>query len=146
MHSDANSVEQYLEELTEERRSALIIVRKVILDNLAEKYVEIMRRGMITYEIPLKIRPDTYNGEPLMYVALASQKQHMAIYLMSLYSDKETKEKMVSQWKARGTRLNMGKSCIRFTKIEKLELDLIAEAIRRFSVEEYLEHIDSISK
>lgn len=146
MHSDANSVEQYLEELTEERRSALIIVRKVILDNLAEKYVEIMRRGMITYEIPLEIRPDTYNGEPLMYVALASQKQHMAIYLMSLYSDEETKEKMVSQWKARGTRLNMGKSCIRFTKIEKLELDLIAEAIRRFSVEEYLEHIDSISK
>jgi|TARA_B110000967_G_C18887005_1_gene564668 hypothetical protein len=146
MHSDANSVEQYLKELTEERRSALIIVRNIILDNLAEKYVEIMRRGMITYEIPLEIRPDTYNGEPLMYVALASQKQHMAIYLMSLYSDEETKEKMVSQWKARGTRLNMGKSCIRFTKIEKLELDLIAEAIRRFSVEEYLEHIDSISK
>ncbi len=146
MHSDANSVEQYLKELTEERRSALIIVRNIILDNLAEKYVEIMRRGMITYEIPLEIRPDTYNGEPLMYVALASQKQHMAIYLMSLYSDEETKEKMVSQWKARGTRLNMGKSCIRFNKIEKLELDLIAEAIRRFSVEEYLEHIDSISK
>ncbi len=81
MQSAASTVADYLASLPEERRLAVAAVRKVIRRHLPRGYVEVMNRGMIAYEVPLAIEPHTYNGKPLMYAALASQKNHMAIYL-----------------------------------------------------------------
>ncbi|MGI9584813.1 MAG: DUF1801 domain-containing protein, partial [Acidimicrobiia bacterium] len=81
MRSDATSVDQYLAELPDDRRAAIETVRDTILANLPDGYEEAMNWGMITYQVPLATYPDTYNGKPLMYAALASQKHHMAVYL-----------------------------------------------------------------
>ena len=87
--SAAESVDEYLSELSEDRRSAISTVRATVLKNLPEGYVEEMRWGMISYSVPLERFPDTYNGEPLMYAALASQKRYMSLYLTNVYGDTE---------------------------------------------------------
>jgi hypothetical protein len=139
MKSDAKTVPSYIKELPEDRQKAIKTVRKVLRDSLPKGYKEVMRWGMITYEVPLSKYPDTYNGEPLMYAALASQKRHMAVYLMGLYCDAKLNKKLIGAWKKRGTRLDMGKSCIRFSKIEQLELDLVGEAVAGIPVEQFIE-------
>ena len=81
MQSAAETVEQYLAELDGIRRQAISAVRGVILDNLPDGYEEAMQFGMITYVVPLNVLADTYNGQPLMYIDLASQKRYMSLYL-----------------------------------------------------------------
>ena len=144
MHSDAADVLEYLSGLPEDRRQGLEAVRAVILDRLPSGYQEVMKWGMITYEVPLSVYPDTYNGKPLMLAGLASQKRHMAVYLSCLYSFEDLNERIVGEWRARGTRLDMGKSCIRFKKLEHLELDLIGEAIGAVSMEDYVAQAKAI--
>ena len=88
MQSNADTVEEYLASLPEDasyRRSAQ--VRDAINEHLPDGYAEQMDWGMISWVVPLETKPDTYNGKPLCYAALASQKQHMAVYLMGLYTD-----------------------------------------------------------
>lgn len=136
--SMAGSVEDYLKELPRERREALQEVRKVVLDNLPAGYVETMNWGVITYEIPLERYPDTYNKRPLMYAALASQKNHMSLYLMCVYSHKESRVRFEEKFKASGKKLNMGKSCVRFKRLEDLPLDVVGEAIAGTSVDAYI--------
>ena len=114
--SDAPTVESYLAELPPERREALEAVREVILANLPQGYEECMVFGMIGYVIPLSRYPKTYNNQPLALAALASQKRHMAVYLNNVYGDPETLEWFTSAYEASGKRLDMGKSCVRFTK------------------------------
>jgi len=84
VRSVANTVEQYLAELPDDRRAEVEIVRDMVSANLPEGYVETMRWGMITYEVPRDIYPDTYNGQPLMFLALAAQKRHLALYLTNV--------------------------------------------------------------
>ena len=136
--SMACSVEDYLQELPRERREALQEVRKVVLDNLPAGYVETMNWGVITYEIPLERFPDTYNKRPLMYAALASQKNHMSLYLMCVYSHKESRVRFEEKFKASGKKLNMGKSCVRFKRVEDLPLDVVGEVIAGTSVDAYI--------
>lgn len=136
--SMAGSVEDYLQELPRERREVLQAVRKVVLDNLPAGYVETMNWGMITYEIPLERYPDTYNKRPLMYAALASQKNHMSLYLMCVYSHKESRIRFEEKFKASGKKLNMGKSCVRFKRLEDLPLDVVGEAIAGTCVDAYI--------
>ena len=87
MQSKAKTVEDYLAQLDDSRRDAISTVRKVVLENLPNGYEEMMLFGMITYAVPLSVVPDTYNKQPLMYAALASQKRHMALYLTNVYGD-----------------------------------------------------------
>jgi len=136
--SKAATVEEYLAELPEGRREAIEAVRKVILDNLASGFEETMNWGMICYEVPLSIEPDTYNGKPLMYAALASQKNHMAVYLTGVYADEATKQEFVSAWEQTGKRVDMGKSCVRFRKLDDLPLDTLGDAIAAFDVDEFV--------
>ena len=136
--STAGSVEDYLQELPRERREVLQAVRKVVLDNLPAGYVETMNWGMISYEIPLERYPDTYNKRPLMYAALASQKNYMSLYLMCVYSHKESRVRFEEEFKASGKKLNMGKSCVRFKRLEDLPLDVVGEAIAGTSVDAYI--------
>ena len=136
--SDASTVDSYLAELPAERREALEAVREVILANLPQGYEECMVFGMIGYVIPLSRYPKTYNKQPLALAALASQKRHMAVYLNNVYGDPETLEWFTSAYEASGKRLDMGKSCVRFTKIANLPLELIGETIARTSVDDFL--------
>ena len=77
-----------------------------------------MNWGMITYEVPLSIYPNTYNEQPLMFAALASQKNHMAVYLSGIYSSDELREKFIADYKDTGKRMDIGKSCVRFKKLK----------------------------
>ncbi len=139
MRSDATTVEGYLTELLDDRREAIEAVREVILENLPEGYEEAMNWGMITYQVPLETYPDTYNKKPLMYAALASQKGHMAVYLTSVYGSPAALERFTKSYRATGKRLDMGKSCVRFRKLEDLPLELIGETIAQTSVRELIE-------
>jgi len=137
MRSDASTVDEYLESLPEDRRSALEEVRRTILDNLPDGYREVMNWGMISYEVPLETQQDTYNGQPLMYAALASQKNHMAVYLTSVYADERAAE-FEAAYLATGKKLDMGKSCVRFKRLDDLPLDLIGKEIRSTSVSDFI--------
>jgi len=139
MQSKATSVAQYMNELPEERKAVISQVRDVILKNLPEGYEELMNWGMITYEVPLSICPNTYNKKPLLYAALASQKNHMAVYLSGVYINEKLRLQFENDYKATGKRLDMGKSCVRFKKLENLPLELIGKAIANFEVDEFIE-------
>ncbi|MDH5607273.1 MAG: DUF1801 domain-containing protein, partial [Anaerolineae bacterium] len=104
MPSSAESVQQYLDQLPPERRPQIESVREVILDNLPSGYEEVVNWGMITYQVPLETYPDTYNKKPLMYAALASQKNHMAVYLTGIYMDEHARENFEAAYKATGKR------------------------------------------
>ena len=93
----------------------------------------------ISYRFPLETYPPTYNKQPLTYAALASQKNHMAIYLMNIYGSEETAQWFDQRYAASGKRLNRGKSCVRFKKLENLPLELIGEAVGRTSVAEFIQ-------
>jgi len=137
--SKAETVEDYLAELPDDRRDAIAEVRDVILENLPVGYVETMTWGMISYEVPLERYPDTYNDKPLGFAALASQKNHMAVYLTSVYADDESAQSFRDAYQATGKKLDMGKSCVRFRSIDQLPLDLIGEVIAATSVDELID-------
>ncbi|MDJ0959826.1 MAG: DUF1801 domain-containing protein [Acidimicrobiia bacterium] len=138
MRSDAATVEEYLDQLPDDRREALETVRATILANLPDGLEEVMNWGMITYQVPLEAFPDTYNGKPLMYAALASQKNHMAVYLTPVWSMPGLLDNFRDDYLATGKRLDMGTSCVRFRRLDDLPLDVIGAAIAAVSVEEFL--------
>ena len=139
MRSEAKTVQEYINDLPDDRTQSIIKVRKVILENLPKGIVENMNWGMIAYEVPLSVCPNTYNKQPLMFAALASQKNHMAVYLSGIYSSDELREKFIADYKETGKRMDLGKSCVRFKKVEDLPLKLIGKAISVFSIEEFVE-------
>ncbi len=138
MHSDAPTVDEYLAELPPDRREALARVREVILRHLPEGYAESMQFGMIGYGIPLERYPKTYNKQPLALAALASQKRYMVVYLNGVYAASDEEAWFKERYAASGKKLDMGKSCVYFRKLEDLPLDVIGEAIARWPVERYI--------
>jgi hypothetical protein len=144
MRSDAATVEKYLEHLPEDRLAAISRVREVILENLPRGIEEAMNWGMISYQVPLEIYPDTYNGQPLMYAALASQKNHMAVYLTSVYMDDELREAFERDYRATGKHYDMGKSCVRFRRIDDLPLDVIGRAVASSTVDEFVRQAKAV--
>ena len=140
------SVEEYLQGLPEERRRALSEVREVVLANLPDGYVETCNWGMISYEVPLAIYPDTYNKKPLMYAALGSQKSHMALYLCNLYSIPGLQDTFAAEFAASGKKLDMGAACVRFKKLENLPLDVIGRTVAAVPLEEFVAAAKSVRK
>jgi hypothetical protein len=126
-------------------------VRAAILDHLDPVYVEVMQYGMIGYAIPHRVYPAGYHADPsqpLPFAALASQKQHLSLYLMGVYCGcgegpgaPLTAEAswFQSAWKATGRKLNMGKACVRFKRLEDVPLEVVGEAIGRVPAALYLE-------
>ncbi|MDP1661990.1 MAG: DUF1801 domain-containing protein [Phycisphaerales bacterium] len=141
MQSKAATVEQYLAELPPDRREAVSTVRSVILKNLDKGYAEGMSYGMIGYCVPHSIYPAGYHcnpDQPLPFAALASQKQHLSLYISFIYCgcdgsiDSDLLKWFKKAWAATGKKnLDMGKACIRFKKLDDIPLDVIGEAIRR---------------
>jgi hypothetical protein len=143
MQSKAATVTEYLKSLPEDRRAAVAAVREVILKNLDEDYEEGMSYGMIGYCVPHRIFPAGYHcnpAQPLPYAGLASQKGHLSLYLMSIYGHQPLREWFEKAWKKTGKKLDMGKSCIRFKRVEDVPLEVIGEAIRRVPAKAYIEH------
>lgn len=149
MQSTANSVLEYLDALPDDRRVIIDAVRDVILANLDSSYSEVMQYGMIGYAIPHSVFPDGYHcdpKQPLPFAALASQKNYVSLYLMGLYfgctCDHETED---ARWfreawaKAGKKKRDMGKSCVRFKKLDDIALDVIGEAVRRMPAQLYIE-------
>lgn len=141
MQSKAPTVEAYLDSLPEERRDALNAVRKVIHQNLDKDVEEGMQYGMIGYYIPHRIFPAGYHcdpSQPLCYAGLASQKNHMSLYVMYCYGNSEAEKWLKNAWKKAGKKLDMGKSCIRFKKLDDLPLDVVGEIFRRSPAKKYI--------
>ncbi len=138
MKSSAETVDQYLRELTPDRREVVSTVRDVILANLPEGYEETMDFGMMAYVVPLARYPKTYNGHPLSYSAISSEKHYVSVHLMNIYADPKNERWFIDRYKATGKKLDMGKSCVRFRKLDDLPLGLIGEAISRTSMEEWI--------
>lgn len=138
MESTVTSVQNYLKSLPEDRRQAISNVREVILKNLPKGIEETMNWGMISYEVPLAVYPDTYNKKPLLYAALASQKNHMAVYLSGIYCNESLRERFERDYRATGKKMDLGKSCVRFKKLEHLPLDVIGWAIGATDLESFV--------
>lgn len=138
VRSDATTVSDYLDSLDEGRRDTISTVRDTILANLPDGYEETMNWGMIVYEVPLAVQPDTYNGQPLMFAGLASQKRHCAVYLTPVYQDPEKVARIEAAYTEMGRKPNMGKSCIRFTRIEHLPLELIGEIVAECDMDSFI--------
>jgi hypothetical protein len=141
MQSKASTVKEYLASLPEDRRQAIETVRKIILKNLDKDYEEGMQYGMIGYYVPHRVFPAGYHcdpKQPLPFAALASQKNHMALYLMCLYSSPDDETRFKTQWAKTGKKLAMGKSCIRFKKVDELALEVIGDAIKRHPAKKHI--------
>ena len=138
MHSDAATVDDYLADLDPQRRETVRAVYDVVRKAMPAGYQEGVAWGMITWSVPLERYPETYNGKPLAYLSLAAQKRHYSLYLMGLYSDGEQEQDFRERWQATGRPLDMGKSCLRFKRVEDLDLDLVAEVVASTPVEDFL--------
>lgn len=138
MQSQAITVDKYLAELPPDRRAAIAAVRKAILAALPAGYEEGMQYGMIGYYVPHSLYPAGYHCDPRQpagFVCLASQKNYMSLYMMCVYGESELSRWFQAAWASTGKKLDMGKSCIRFKRVEDLALHVIGEAISRVPVE-----------
>ncbi len=141
MQSKAATVAAYLKALPAERRKALQEVRKVIKAHLPKGYKEVMQYGMISYVVPLSVYPAGYLNDkktPLPYAALAAQKHHLAVYLMNIYADKDASKWFTEAYRKSRKKLDAGKSCVRFKKLEDLPLDVIGKAVARHTVSAWI--------
>ena len=137
MQSKAATVEAYLKELPADRRAAIGAVRDAILKSLNKGFEEGMYYGMIMYYVPHRLYPAGYHcdpSKPLGFLALASQKQYMSLYL----DPAEHADWFHAQWAKAGKKLDMGKVCIRFKRVEDLALGVVAELVRRFPVKKWV--------
>ncbi len=134
--SKATTAAAYLASLPADSRAVIAAVRNVINANLPKGYIENMNWGMLSYEIPLARYPDTYNGQPLMYIALAAQKNNFALYLTGASGNPTLMGKLAAAYKAAGNKLDMGKSCLRFSSLDELPMNVIAEIVGAYSVDQ----------
>jgi hypothetical protein len=149
MQSKAANVEQYLAELSEDRREALQAIRQAILANLPPGYEEGMQYGMIGYFVPHSVYPPGYHcdpKQPLPFAALASQKNYISVYLMCVYGHREHERWFREAWAKTGKKLDMGKSCVRFKRIDDVPLQVIGQAIRRVPAKKFIEYYESAVK
>jgi len=132
-------VTEYLESLLPDRRAVVEAVRATIVEHLPAGYDETVRWGMISYEVPLKRFPNTYNGAPLSYLGLGSKKKHYALYLMGVYGDAQAEARFREEWLATGRRLDMGRACVRFRTMGELPLDVIGREVARITPDALIE-------
>ena len=136
--SKPQTVAGYLASLPPARRKVVAAMRSQIRKHLPRGYAEAFRWNMITYEIPLSRYPDTYNGQPLGYVALAAQKNYYALYLMGTYADARAAASLTAAFKKAGKKLDKGKACLRFRSLDDLPLPAIGKAVASTTPAKYI--------
>jgi hypothetical protein len=137
--SAASTVPQYLASLPPERRAVVAKVRTAVRRAMPKGYTETMAYGMIAWSVPLRVLPDTYNGQPLCYVALAAQKQYYALYLMGPYGDAALMAELKAGYRAAALKLDMGKSCLRFKSLDGIALDVVERVIAAVPMATYID-------
>jgi hypothetical protein len=142
MQSKATNVESYLNDLSEEREDIINQLRKEILKNLPKGFAEGMGYGMIGYFVPHSIYPNGYHcdpKQPLPFLSMASQKNFIALYHMGIYMNPTLMDWFTAEFAKRVKgKLDMGKSCIRFKKLDAIPFDLIGELVSKMSVDEWI--------
>lgn len=142
MQSSALTVEDYLKEIPEERKPYFYKLRETIVKNIPDGFVEQMSYGMIGFVVPHSIYPDGYHCTPklpLPFINIASQKNFIALYHMGLYADKELLNWFVEEYpKYSSQKLDMGKGCIRFKKLEQIPYDLIAQLMQKITIQDWI--------
>lgn len=150
MKIEAESVEEYISKAPEERQEALNKLRKVILDNLPKGFKEELNYGMPGYVVPHEVYPSGYHCDPKMplpFVNFASQKNFIGFYHMGIYANKELLDWFTAEYpKYSSRKLDMGKSCIRFKKIEDIPYQLIGELVAKITPQEWMEWYESAVK
>lgn len=146
MPATPTPVDEYLASLPDNQRAVLEPVRETVRNNLPKGYQEVMQGKFIAYVIPLSRYPKTYNGHALQYAALAAQKNYYALYLMVPYGDEKELAQLQNGFKKAGKKLDMGKSCIRFRKLEDLPLDVIGKAIARTPPKAFIRQYEASRK
>ena len=141
--STAATPDEYVASLPEDRAVAVQAVRDVINANLPAGYREGMAFGMIGWYVPLERFADTYNGQPLGLAALASQKNHLSLYLNNVYGDRDMEAWFRARWAQTGKRLDMGKSCVRFRRLDDLPLEVIGETIARSDLDDFINRYEA---
>ncbi len=143
MTSKATSPEEYISELPEDRKAPITKLRQIILKNLPKGMKETMNYGMLGYVIPHSVYPGGYHCDtklPLPFMNLASQKNFIAVYHMGMYAEKEILDWFTNEYSKRCKyKLDMGKSCVRFKKMEDIPYGLIGELTAKMSTEEWIE-------
>lgn len=150
MKIDANSPEEYIEKLPEDRKKSFAYLRHTILINLPKGFEETMSYGMIGYVVPKSLYPKGYhcdNSLPLPFINIASQKNYIALYHYGIYANPELFKWFISEFpKYCTTKLDMGKSCIRFKKVDEIPFDLIAELVRKMTYEDWIKTYETTFK
>jgi len=147
MKIEANSPEQYLEVIPDDRKTVMKRLRQTILENLPKGFEEMMSYGMIGYVVPHSIYPDGYHCDPklpLPFINIASQKNFIALYHMGIYAKKEISDWFTGEYpKHSKLKLDMGKSCIRFKNPDQIPFELIGELVQKISVKQWIEMYES---
>jgi uncharacterized protein YdhG (YjbR/CyaY superfamily) len=142
MQSKATTPAQYIKELPEDRKAAITKLRKIIKENLPKGFKEVMSYGMIGYVVPHSIYPDGYHCDPklpLPFLNIASQKNHISVYHSGVYASPDMMKWFTDEFPKHSSRkLNMGKSCIRFSKPEHITYDLIGELVSKMTVDDWI--------
>jgi uncharacterized protein YdhG (YjbR/CyaY superfamily) len=150
MQSKAETVDQYISELPEDRKEVIQKLREVVLQNLPEGYQECMNYGMIGYVVPHSIYPNGYHCDtslPLPFMNIASQKNHIGFYHMGIYSDIDLLNWFTEEYKNQvPTKLDMGKSCIRFKNPKNIPFDLLGELVSKVPVNNWIETYETAIK
>ncbi len=148
MQSKAQTVENYMNDLPEERKAPMQRLRELFKANLPEGFVEQMSYGMIGYVVPHSIYPKGYHCSPelpLPFINVASQKNFIAVYHMGIYSDENLLNWFVEEYpKHSKAKLDMGKSCIRFKKMDQIPYELLGELLTKMTVNQWIECYDAI--
>ena len=143
MKTEAETPDQYVDQLPPERFEAMKKLRKSILDNLPDGFEETMSYGMIGYVVPHSKYPPGYHVKPelpLPFMNIASQKNFVALYHMGIYADKQLLDWFTSEYPRHcSTKLDMGKSCIRFKKMDQIPYSLIEELVKKVGVKDWIE-------
>jgi len=146
MQSKATTPEQYLSELPEDRKEAMLKLRNAIKENLPQGFEEVISYGMLGYVVPHSIYPSGYHCNPklpLPFINLASQKNFIALYHMGIYANKNLESWFVSEYpKHVKTKIDMGKSCLRFKKMDDIPFDFIGELAAKVSVEDWISNYE----
>lgn len=147
MKIEANSPEEYIDQLSDDRKQVMSKLRQIILDNIPKGFEETMSYGMIGYVVPHSIYPDGYHCSPklpLPFINIASQKNFIALYHSGIYADNELLEWFKNEYsKHCKSKLDMGKSCIRFKKVEQIPFDLITQLTKKMSCEKWIKIYES---
>ncbi|WP_298779428.1 DUF1801 domain-containing protein [uncultured Polaribacter sp.] len=150
MKYEANSPEDYINQVPQERKEALNKLRKTIKDNLPKGFKEGMQYGFISYFVPHSVYPDGYHcnpKEPLPFMSFASQKSSINLYHLGIYAKPELQKWFITEYPKHCKRkLDMGKSCIRFKKVDEIPYNLIGELCTKLSVNEWIKTYESTIK